>query len=296
MRTIPPALKEHLSGDATTVCHAWRVVRRDGAILGFTEHDHDLTIDGTMYLAATGFSATATEEAAGMPAATSQVAGGFSSDVITEEDLEAGRYDGARVEVLLVNWAAPEQHMLLKVQEIGDVTRDAASFQAELRSFASRLAEPQGRIYGRRCDATLGDQRCGVDLNDTGYRFEATVVSVPDSGRLFLSCPEEIADGLLRLGLLTFVDGANAGLRADIETNAVKGGLVEIVLWLPLHRSPAAGDRVVLSVGCDKSFSTCRGRFSNHLNFRGFPHMPGADFAYTYADGESVHDGSALFK
>ena len=89
MRTIDPALKAHLEGDATTLCHAWRVTRRDGVVLGFTEHDHDLGFDGTEFLAASGFSASATEEGAGLPAATSEVAGGFSSEAISEAELAA---------------------------------------------------------------------------------------------------------------------------------------------------------------------------------------------------------------
>ncbi|MGG2476223.1 baseplate hub protein, partial [Rhizobium sp. BR5] len=50
------------------------------------------------------------------------------------------------------------------MREIGEVTRAGGAFRAELRSMAHRLGQPQGRVYGRRCDATLGDGRCGVDL------------------------------------------------------------------------------------------------------------------------------------
>ncbi|MNL82394.1 hypothetical protein D3C87_2097670 [compost metagenome] len=53
---------------------------------------------------------------------------------------------------------------------------------------------------------------------------------------------------------------------------------------------------MTVTVGCDKGFSTCRDRFANAVNFRGFPHMPGSDFAYSYVKGESSHDGTALFE
>ena len=295
MRTIDAALAAHLAGDATTLCHCWRVLRRDGTALGFTEHDRDLAFAGTAFLAASGFSASDGEEEAGLAAATSAVAGGFSSDAITEADLVAGRYDGARVEVYLVNWAAPEQHMLVKVQEIGEVTRQAGRFQAELRSFAARLAEPQGRIYNRRCDAVLGDRRCGVDLALPQFSAEAAVAAVQDATRLSLSGAAGFPAGFFAHGMLTFTGGADAGLSVDIDSHAVSGGLVQIALWLPLASPPAPGDPVRLTAGCDKSFATCRAKFANTANFRGFPHMPGADFAYTYADGTSLHDGSPLF-
>lgn len=295
MRAIDPALAAHLSGDATTLCHCWRVTRRDGTVSGFTEHDRDLVFAGTQFLAASGFSASDGEEEAGLPAATSNIAGGFSHDAITEADLHAGLYDGARVEVYLVNWAAPEQHLLLKVQEIGEVTRQTGQFQAELRSFAARLSEPQGRIYNRRCDAVLGDSRCGIDLSLPQYRAEGAVASVIDATRLSLSGMPDFPANFFAHGRLTFLDGVNAGLSIDVHGHAADGSEMQVMLWLPLDTLPRAGDRTSLVAGCDKAFATCRTKFSNSENFRGCPHMPGADFAYTYADGTSPHDGSPLF-
>lgn len=295
MRTIPPDFAAHLAGDATTTCHCWRVTRRDGVVLGFTEHDRDLNFAGTSFRAASGFAASEADGASGLAAATSEVAGGFSREAISEADLAAGRYDGARVEIFRVNWQAPGQHLLLNVQEIGEVTRQAGQFTAELRSLAHRLAREQGRIYSRRCDAALGDARCRVDMSAPGRRAGATVVSVPDSGRIVVSGLEGFAEGHFRFGTLTFASGACAGLSADVETSRPAAGGTALLLWLPLSAWPAPGDTLVVSAGCDKAFATCRDRFANQMNFRGFPHMPGSDFAYSYADGESLHDGRAIY-
>ena len=295
MRAIDPDFFAHLASEATTACHCWRVIRRDGTVLGFTEHDHDLAFGGTQFLAASGFSASEGEAAAGLPAATSDVAGGFSSDVISEADLDAGLYDGARVEVYLVNWSAPDQHSLLKVQEIGQVTRQTGQFHAELRSFAARLSEPEGRIYNRRCDAVLGDIRCGIDLGLPQYSAEGVVAAVLDETRLTLGGITGFADGFFSRGTLAFLDGGNEGVTVDIDSHSTSDADTSLGLWLPLKKPPAPGDHVRLSAGCDKAFTTCRATFTNADNFRGFPHIPGADFAYTYVDGASLHDGSALF-
>lgn len=295
MRTIPPALAAHLGGDATTLCHAWRVTRRDGTVLGLTEHDHDLTFAGTLYLAAGGFEASETTEASGLSAEASEVAGGFSSDAIAEDDLIDGRYDGARVEVFLVNWAEPGQHLLLKVQEIGEVTRSAGQFRAELRSVAHRLGRDQGRIYTRRCNATLGDNSCGVDLSAAGLHAVGAVAAVLDLSRIVVTGLGGFEAGFFRYGVLTFTGGTHAGRAVDIEHHARDDGAVVLTLWMPLQRLPAVGDAFSIVAGCDKAFSTCRAKFSNGLNFQGFPHMPGSDFAYSYVDGETVHDGRVLF-
>jgi len=46
--------------------------------------------------------------------------------------------------------------------------------------------------------------------------------------------------------------------------------------------------------GCDKTAETCRAKFSNFLNFRGFPHIPGDDWVTAYPKNGAVHDGSSL--
>lgn len=294
MRTIPSGLAAHLDGEATTLCHAWRVSRRDGAVLGFTDHDCDLSFGGTSYLAASGFEASESEDGSGLSAESGEVAGGFSAEAIRAEDLSAGRYDGASVDVWLVNWQNTAQRILLRTAEIGEVHREGGLFRAELRRLAHRLDAVRGRIYGQRCDAVLGDARCGVDV--AGYRETGTVSAVLDDMRIRVSGFSGFAERFFRYGLVAFTSGAAEGLVADIEDHRKPGGAVELTLWLPMPAGVKAGDAVRVTAGCDKRFSTCKAKFSNGLNFRGFPHMPGSDFTYGYADGETVHDGRVLYE
>lgn len=298
MRRLPEALAAHLATAETTLCRAWRVTCRDGFRLGLTEHDQVLVFAGTRFEPGTGFAATEASSASGLAAPGAEVRGGFSSEAITEADLAAGRYDGARVECFLVNWqAAEDQHALVTVQEIGEVSRAGPGFSAELRSFAHRLQQPEGRIYNRRCDADLGDARCRVDMGVANRRVSGVVAGVLAADRLTVSGLPDLAEGHFRLGHLSFDGGLLAGRRLAIEeSSAVVGGLVTLRLWLPLEARPAAGDAVTLTVGCDKSFAACRDKFLNPLNFRGFPQMPGSDFAYSYVSGDSTHDGGVLYR
>jgi len=58
-------------------------------------------------------------------------------------------------------------------------------------------------------------------------------------------------------------------------------------------RCTVASSHPDFGLGCDKRFATCRDRFSNTLNFRGFPTIPGDDFLTAYpAEGER-NDGSS---
>ncbi len=290
MRVLQPALKAHIDTGATTLCRCWRVTRRDGTVLGFTEHDADLTVDGTRFLAASGFSASEAETALGLAAPNGEVAGAFSSEAIADSDLERGRYDGARVEVLLVNWADPAQFLLEHVREIGEVTRTDNSFRAELRGLAARLDQPTGRVYGRRCDARLGDGRCGVSL--AAFKAMGEIVAA-DTLQASVSGISGFASGWFAFGVLTFTSGTLAGRAVDIGGHQA-GDPARLSFWLPLPESAMPGDTFEIVAGCDKAFSTCRAKFGNALNFQGFPHMPGSDFAYSYVSGATTHDGSVL--
>lgn len=295
MRTIPGALQAHLDGGATTLCHAWRVTRRDGTVMGFTDHDRDLSFGGLDYLAASGFEASEAEDGNGLSAEGGDISGGFSADAIRAEDLSAGRYDGAKVEVYTVNWQDLSQRLLLRMAELGEVRREGGLFRAELRRLTDRLDQVHGRIFGHRCDAVLGDTRCGVNAAASAFRATATVSAVLDDMRLRVSGLSGFADRFFRYGVLTFTSGAADGLTADIEDQRKVGAAVELTFWQPVPAGVLVGDTMLVTAGCDKRFSTCKAKFANALNFRGFPHMPGSDFTYGYADGDTVHDGRVLY-
>ena len=60
----------------------------------------------------------------------------------------------------------------------------------------------------------------------------------------------------------------------------VEGAVVNV---RDLPRAPVEiGCRVELREGCDKRFETCVNRFANAVNFRGEPHLPGADLLTRY--------------
>jgi uncharacterized phage protein (TIGR02218 family) len=294
MKTLPSELAAHLEGEATTLCNAWRVTRRDGVVLGFTDHDEDLVFDGTLFQAASGYQASEAETGAGLAAPSSDVMGALSSEAISADDIAAGRYDGARVELFSVNWQAPSQHIRMRLFEIGDIVRTDVDFRAELRGLAHKLDQLRGRVYGHRCDADFGDARCGKPLSD--FKGTGTVQSVPDMSQIAASGLSAFPDQHFTLGLLTFTSGRLKGQHFDIETHRKTSSSAALTLWLPFSEAPLPDDTFEIVAGCDKSFEACRTRFDNVLNFRGFPHMPGSDFSYSYVDGEIEHDGGPLYE
>ena len=294
MRTLTPALAAALARETATLCHCWRLVRRDGTVLGFTDHDCDLTFGGTTFRARSGLEAAEAGSQLGLAVSGGEVAGALIAAEIIEADIAAGRYDDASVETWLVDWSDPDARHLLDIATIGEIRRGDAAFVAELRGIAHRFDEERGRLYRAACDADFGDARCGLSL--AAYTLE-TIVAEP-RGRLgLIATAAGYAEGWFTGGLATFLTGANAGLAHEIKAHVQVAGGGEIVLWRPAAFDIAPGDQVRLVAGCDKRFETCRAKFANVVNFRGFPHMPGNDLLLRVAQpGEPGMDGGSLFR
>lgn len=294
MKTFSPELAAHLFGGATTLCACWRIVRGDGAVLGFTDHDRAVVFGGVSHEPASGLDASDAVAHAGLQVGGLEVTGVFSSERITEADLEAGLYDNARVETFLVNWTAPEERHLMRVGSIGEVKREGAAFTAEVRSLTHALDQRRGRIFRATCDADLGDARCGIDLGSAEWTASATVVSTDGAGRIDALVPGSRPTGFFDSGLLTFTGGANAGRRSEVLRHVRDEDGDHLELWQAMTDAIAPGDPFTVSAGCDKRFATCRDRFDNVVNFRGFPHMPGNDFALSYPSVDGSNDGGKL--
>ncbi|UUP18924.1 DUF2163 domain-containing protein [Nitratireductor thuwali] len=293
MTALNPDLALHLEQDVTTICHCWRLVRRDGTTMGFTDHDRALTCDGTAFAPDTGLTASEARSSLGLGIDTVDVEGALSAFDIDEADIVGGKFDGARVETLLVNWRNPLQFTALRSAVIGKITRSDGRFVAELESPQAALDQINGRTLRRFCDAELGDARCGFDLTTPGFRAEAQLVSV-EGNRLHVSGLDGYEQGWFDGGVVTWVAGPEAGRRDRVAAHRAGQQGASLTLWRETAPETVAGTAIVVTAGCDKRFSTCKAKFSNSVNFQGFPHLPGDDAAYGYVTESQVHDGGPL--
>ena len=262
----------------TTIARAWSITRADGLQLGFTDHDAELHFAGLSFRPDVGLSAMAVVQGAGLSVDNSEAIGALSDGAIEEADILAGRWDGAEICQWEVNWADPADHRLVFRGHLGEVTRSGGAFKAELRGLSEALNQPLGRLFHPRCSAVLGDGACKADLNRPGISAEAQVVSV-DGAVLRLGGLPGVEDRWFERGSLLVLNGAAVGLRGHVKNDRAKpGGAREVELWAAPGLVPAAGDRVRLVAGCDKSAGMCRLKFDNYLNFRGFPHLPEEDW------------------
>ncbi|MBX9456119.1 MAG: DUF2163 domain-containing protein [Rhizobium sp.] len=294
MKTLPAGLQAHLDSGATTLCYCWKLTRGDGTVLGFTEHDIDLTFDGVTFTASGGFTATQLVQNLGVSVDNMNVDGALSDSSLSEDDLAGGRYDGASVELWRVNWQDVSQRLLMNSATLGEVTRNGSSFSAELRGLTHKLGQKTGRTFQRTCGAKLGDSRCGVDLSLSQYHGTGQVDAI-DSGRVFTAIGiNSFASDWFTAGLLTFSDGANVGLAFEVKRHLKKSGSVLVELWQRPLFDVAPADGFTITAGCKQMAGPCHDKFDNIANFRGFNLMPGPDAVLFYPKRGGGQDGGSL--
>jgi len=193
-----------------------------------------------------------------------------------------------------VNWSAVGQRVLMRRGAIGQVRRGRLAFVAEVRSLAHILNQTVGRTFQHACDAELGDARCGVDLDDPAHKGTGSVTALAGDRSFTVSGLGGFAAGWFTLGRLTWTSGANAGRVAEVTSHDVVAGARRLTLLEAPVRSIAVGDDFVVRAGCDKRLETCRDRFANVVNFRGFPHIPGQDTVIRYPNRGDANSGDVL--
>ncbi len=286
-------LRDRLATGCTTTCRAWAVTRRDGLTLAFTDHDGPLAFDGLTFRPDPGLTASALVSGTGLAVDNAEAEGALTSDAITEEDIEAGRYDGAEVRHWIVDWSDPSRRALRFRGTLGEIRRTGGAFRAELRGLTEALNRPAGRLYQRSCTAVLGDAACRFDLATPGYAVELPAPAA-DGQRFRLAGLAPYAPRWFERGRLLVLSGAAVGLSGVIKHDRQDGPARVVELWSPLRAPVAEGDRVRLEPGCDKRAETCRAKFANLVNFQGFPFIPGEDWLMATPLREGEHDGGRL--
>ncbi len=283
-----------LDGGATTICRCWRMVRKDGVSFGFTDHDRDLEFDGQVFLAGTGLDASALESSTGLAVDNGQAVGALSAVGLRDSDILAGKFDRAEVVQWLVNWQDVSVRELVFRGTLGEIRRGSSAFEVELRSLSEALNKPLGRGYVPGCDATLGDVRCGVDLGIAGRVETVSVLAAGNARRLRVDPVLSADSGWFAAGQLRWTSGANAGVISIVKVDIAGDAGRDLELWEELRAPVQAGDMAELVVGCDKRSETCRVKFDNLLNFRGFPTIPGEDWVSDFPRSDGLNDGGSL--
>ena len=256
-----------------TAASWWRIFRRDGVALAFVTHDTDLWFDGHLHRAAPGLLPSAIRRTIDFADDEAEVDGALSHDTITEADLRSGKFDGARIEMGIVDWNSTEAVHLYS-GSIASVMQDANSFSAQLRSVKADLAVDTVPRTSPSCRARFCGPRCTLPPLLHTVRSHVVALDI-DSNRVSFAVPDA---QLFENGEFRWIDGPHSGQVMTILAAESQ----EFVVAELLSPKIEVGHRVDLREGCDKTIQTCGTRFGNALNFQGEPHLPGNDLLAQY--------------
>lgn len=257
--------KDHLSYH--TFC--WWLKRRDGVVMGFTEHDRDLIMDGVCYHASGGMMSTALMCKENLSIDHMDIEGILQHDMISEVDIVSGKYAYAELRIYQVDFAhLPYVKKLIKRGWMGEITLKDHRFIATLEGLTNRLHQEIGEHYSASCRAEFGDHHCKKDR--AAYCYQGSIEHVYDT-HSFYDSQTAYDDDYFSHGVLTWLSGKHQGTCSEIHS--YRQGVFEI--RYPLYYPMEKGDRYEVVAGCDKRKQTCALRFQNVINFRGEPHIPG---------------------
>lgn len=272
----PPGIP-WLLDEVTTAAWCWKLTLRDGTVMGFTSHDVDIVLSGVTYLASSGFDPSAVDTSNDMSVDNLDLAGMLDNEIILESDLREGRYDYAKIEIFMCNYTNLKDVLLMiRRGYLGKVKYGQNGFSAEVRGLMEAYSQQSGTVCQKTCRATLGDNKCKVNLGT--YTSTGQVTMINQDGSFQTNCVS--ANSYFAYGIITWTSGLNSGIPYEVKESYQTNGALD--LFLPTTYGIAIGDTFTITAGCDRNATTCRSKFGNIVNFRGELYTPGNQYVASY--------------
>lgn len=264
-----------LERDETNFCFVLTLTKRNGGIVRLSSAVGDVVYSGNTYSGTPGFDLTSvTSTIFGDAPTVDMIIPVRSGGLVDSTDIVNGFYEGAKVEILALDYLQPSQGAIKvfrgKVNQIDGTDSGTATFRCI--GFSVGLSDLIVETFTLDCQTNLGDPvRCKVDL--TSFTKSAVIATIIDKLNFTITVTEPLAvDGWFANGAVKFLTGANAGLAFDIRNWTRSTSHVS--LWLRTNAAVQVGDTMSIIPGCDKTAATCFSKFKNIINFQGFPKLP----------------------
>jgi len=255
----------------------YTIALKSGTVLRYTTWDANLTVLGNLFL--TGpphLKRSHIEETLGLDVSSLDLEIAASqTDTINGvpvlQLIANGTFDGAtlRIDRLFMDSSGSQIGTVLRFSGIvGEVDQvDRTSAKLTVNALVQLLTQQLPNIILQpSCTNTLFDARC--TLSKSSFANGLSVQAGSTTNKIISLSGQP--DGFFDNGQIVFTSGANNGL-----TKAVKSYFARQFFFnSPLPFAPNAGDSFIAYPGCDKTQSTCTGKFNNLGNFEGFPYVP----------------------
>ena len=264
-------------------CHCWKITRADTTVIGVTNYNRKLVIDGVTYYPNDAIASASSTNTAELNIDATEASGAFGT--ITEFDLVSGKYDNAEIEYFSANWYLKAKIATLFEGNIGGyniayVGANGKTFQLDCISKTEVFNRNIPRVTATTCPHTFTEQgygKCNVTIT-TAFQQNTTVVSASN---------DVVTTGVSTIGyeggVLAFTSGEMSGRRIPIVS--ISGN--DVTLLYPPEIIPSNGDTITITKRCGKTIYDCY-EYGNMANFGGQPLSPTTDTKISGADNDVV--------
>jgi len=275
MRTISANLKTAILNGR--ICNLVKITRSDAVKHLYTDHDTTLTVNGEVYVPASGLQRIRLEATVDNKVSNQQFNAGWLD--FDEDDLRNGIFDNAEIEVMKASWESPQEgSMTTFYGNLGIIQWTEEGFRADVHSLTRKLKRNYGITTTASCRHRLFDQFTAggsgaCTKSKASFTYTGTVDAiVKDRIEFDVSGTFPTTQNYVSYGELTFTSGLNNGLIFEVSKHDV-GAFTKFTLMLQTTHTVQAGDTFTITSGCDKTFGTCKNKYSNSENFGGMPHI-----------------------
>lgn len=269
------SLIEEQSPIKTTYCRLWKVTKRNGETIGFTEHDADIVYNGDRYQASHSIIGSSNPTNSELEEETTDISGVVNVLAIEEEDLLGGQYENAVMEVFEYNWSNNTLVRQLSRYNLGEselsyVGSEPFDYKIQALSLKAQLDRSRSVLTSESCQhkfLSQGQFACNRTI-DSSVRITANVVSATQNTIVV----DTTLDSGYERGTIKPLSGRNADRLSVITT--VSGNTLNLLF--PYGLTIENGTQVELTRSCDKSMEACT-NFNNQENHGGHPELMGAD-------------------
>jgi uncharacterized phage protein (TIGR02218 family) len=305
-RQIPIALADALREPTTHDCRIWKLMPRESATapaFGLTSLNQNVVFDDgstdgeIMYSAFRGYVPYAVESTADLAVDNSEMEvllAEFEVDGFTSDAIRRGVYDGARFIEYLVDYTdLSKGKVILQSGKVGRILQvDNMVCFPEVRSLTQTLKQKSIIELGsNNCRATMGDERCGYDVESLWVDTTVTSVGL-ETDREFTIDGDDVSteDDFYVPGMYEFYTGANAGRTYEVE--AYVGATKTITFAMPTEEPITTDDTGRVRDNCTNLWGapltddhkSCE-YFDNRPKFRGEPKRPVSETSSLMASG-----------
>ncbi len=195
----PANMTTQAATGSTTWARCAKITTVDGLIVAITEHDEPLTLDlgdgdgSQTYEPDDAVEISTGRTSADLSIDNRDIAGALASDRITEEDLHAGRYEGAVVTIFELDWQNPDSGVAIKgAGVLGKAETRDEQFIVEFRSWPALMQRNIALTIGPQCLHSFGSDAstarkpltgCHVDLDPPEWAASTAHTAIEEGDR-----------------------------------------------------------------------------------------------------------------